>query len=115
MGGRSRLDDGSVDVYFIPKWVDEDLEEFSIDQQEQLKAGRVVKADLGKEGRCFVQFDEVINQVMAVPVEIINQNISILTRTLFLSAFPTLTRPCWRTAASLRWKSTTRTSVQAST
>ena len=67
-----RLDDGSVDVYFIPKWVDEDLEEFSIDQQEQLKAGRVVKADLGKEGRCFVQFDEVINQVMAVPVEIIN-------------------------------------------
>ena len=80
-----RLDDGSVDVYFIPKWVDEDLEEFSIDQQEQLKAGRVVKADLEKEGRCFVQFDEVINQVMAVPVEIINQNISILTRTLFLS------------------------------
>ena len=80
-----RLDDGSVDVYFIPKWVDEDLEEFSIDQQEQLKAGRVVKADLRKEGRCFVQFDEVINQVMAVPVEIINQNISILTRTLFLS------------------------------
>jgi hypothetical protein len=72
-------------VYFIPKWVDEDLEEFSIDQQEQLKAGRVVKADLEKEGRCFVQFDEVINQVMAVPVEIINQNISILTRTLFLS------------------------------
>ena len=25
-----RLDDGSVDVYFIPKWVDEDLKEFSI-------------------------------------------------------------------------------------
>lgn len=45
-----RLDDGSVDVYFIPKWVDEDLEEFSIDQQEQLKAGRVVKADLEKGG-----------------------------------------------------------------
>ena len=32
-----------------------------------------------------MQFDEVINQVMAVPVEIINQNISILTRALFLS------------------------------
>ena len=79
MGGRRfiRLDDGSVDVYFIPKWVDEDLEEFSIDQQEQLRAGRVVKADLGKEGRCFVQFDEVINQVMAVPVEIINQPASV--------------------------------------
>ena len=73
-----RLADDTIDVCFAPKWVDEDLEEFSIAQQELLKAGNVTVADMNGKGRCFVQFDEAINQVMAVPESIICQNISIL-------------------------------------
>ena len=80
-----RLADDTIDVCFAPKWVDEDLEEFSIDQQEQLKAGNVIVADMDGKGRCFVQFDEAINQVMAVPESIICQNISILKRNFNLS------------------------------
>ncbi len=80
-----RLTDNTVDVCFAPKWVDEDLEEFSIAQQELLKAGNATLADMEGKGRCFVQFDEAINQVMAVPESIICQNISILKRNFNLS------------------------------
>lgn len=75
-----RLSDGSVDVCFIPQWVDEDLSTFTQEQQDKLKLGGVTTAMMPGKGRCFVQFDDTINQVMAVPVDIINQNISILTR-----------------------------------
>lgn len=80
-----RLDDGTVDVCFAPQWVDEDLSAFSQQQQEELKAGSVITADMPGKGRCFVQLDDAINQVMAVPVDILGQNISILTRTFALS------------------------------
>ena len=79
-----RLSDGTVDVCFAPQWEDEDLSEFTPEQQEILKNGGVTTAMMPGKGRCFVQFDDTINQVMAVPVTIINQNISILTRTVGL-------------------------------
>lgn len=80
-----RLDDGTVDVCFVPQWVDENLSHFTPKQQEQLKYGNVIIADMPGKGRCFIQFDDTINQVMAVPVDILGQNISILTRTFALS------------------------------
>lgn len=75
-----RLDDGTVDVCFAPQWVDEDLSAFTQEQQDKLKLGGVTTAHVDGKGQCFVQFDDTINQVMAVPVDIINQNISILQR-----------------------------------
>lgn len=75
-----RLEDGTVDVCFAPQWVDEDLSAFTPEQQEKLKLGEVTTAEVEGKGLCFVQFDEVINQVMTVPVDILKQNISILTR-----------------------------------
>lgn len=75
-----RLDDGDVDVCFAPQWQDEDLTEFTKEQQEQLKLGNTTTAEVKNLGKCFVQFDDTINQVMAVPVAIINQNISIFAR-----------------------------------
>ncbi len=79
-----RLADGTVDVCFAPQWEDEDLSKFTPEQQDILKNGGVTTAMMPGKGRCFVQFDDAINQVMAVPVTIINQNISILTRTFAL-------------------------------
>lgn len=75
-----RMEDGTVDVCFVPQWVDEDLSKFTKEQQEKLKLGEVTLADMPGKGLCFVQYDENISQVMAVPVQILTQNISLLTR-----------------------------------
>jgi len=80
-----RLDDGTVDVCFAPQWVDEDLSAFTQEQQDKLKLGGVTTAQVEGKGYCFVQFDDTINQVMTVPVEIIKQNISILKRSFGLT------------------------------
>lgn len=80
-----RLHDGSVDVCFAPQWVDEDLSAFTQEQQDKLKLGGVTTAEVEGKGYCFVQFDDTINQVMAVPVDIIKQNISILKRSFSLA------------------------------
>ena len=42
-------------------------------------------ADIPGKGQCFIQFDEAISQVMAVPERIIAQNISLLTRTFAIA------------------------------
>ena len=80
-----RLMDGTVDVCFVPQWEDEDLKGFTPEQQEQLLMGNVIRVIMPGKGLCFIQFDETINQVMAVPADVINQNLSILTRTFNLS------------------------------
>ena len=80
-----RLGDGTVDACFAPQWEDEDLSKFTPEQQEILKNGGVTTAMMPGKGRCFVQFDDAINQVMAVPVTILNQNVSVLTRSFELS------------------------------
>lgn len=80
-----RQDDGTVDVCFAPQWMDEELGAFTPDQQELLKFGCVTTADIPGKGRCFVQYDETINQVMTVPATIITHNISVLARTYSLS------------------------------
>lgn len=79
-----RLADGTVDACFAPQWEDEDLSKFTPEQQEIMKNGGVATAMVEGKGKCFVQFDDTINQVLAVPVTVINQNISILKRTLAL-------------------------------
>lgn len=80
-----RLNDGNVDVCFAPQWVDEDLQAFSKEQQDKLILGEVIVTDMPGKGRCFIQYDDAISQVMAVPVDLINQNISLLARSFTLS------------------------------
>ena len=75
-----RLPDGTVDLCFAPKWDDVNLKEFTQEVQEKLLLGEVAAIIMPDKGLCFVQLDEAINQVMTVPAEIINQNISILAR-----------------------------------
>lgn len=80
-----RLNDGNVDVCFAPQWVDEDLQAFNKEQQDKLILGEVIVTDMPGKGRCFIQYDDAISQVMAVPVELISQNISLLARSFTLS------------------------------
>lgn len=79
-----RMNDGTVDICFAPRWVDENLNEFTSEQQEKLKKGGVATAVMPGKGSCYVQFDETINQVMAVPMAVINHNIAILIRSFDL-------------------------------
>lgn len=80
-----RLNDGTVDICFVPVWDDEDLTEFTPEQQEKLKRGLVTTAYRPNKGYYYIQFDDTISQVMAVPIEIINQNIFILTQNFGLT------------------------------
>lgn len=79
-----RLNNGTIDICFAPRWEDEDLSEFTPEQQEKLKLGEVTIANMVGRGDCYIQFDDTINQVMAVPVAVINQNIKILTQSFDL-------------------------------
>lgn len=71
----TRLPDGTVDVCFAPIWVANDLEKFSPMQQELLKNGKTILASLDGKGVCYVQLDTNINQVMTVPMAILERNV----------------------------------------
>lgn len=77
-----RLSDGSVDIIFAPYCDTDNFGKFTPEQQEMLKQGRVIIADITKDDdtahQCYVQVDKELNQTMHVPVEIIMQNIQIL-------------------------------------
>lgn len=73
-----RKNDGTVDICFAPRWEDEDLEEFTPEQQERLKLDQVTTAIIPGKGECYIQYDDTINQVMMVPVTVINHNIDII-------------------------------------
>ena len=79
-----RVNNGTVDFLFSPRWKANDLEEFTPSQKRTLKAGKVTIGDVEGKGLCFLQFDDSIQQVMSVPVGVIRQNISILQQELNL-------------------------------
>lgn len=84
-----RLDD-KVDVMFYPVLRYAPLDQFNESQQELLKEGKAVIADIttpeGKETKAFVQIDNETNQVMAVPTPVIGRNLQILSDELGLSS-----------------------------
>lgn len=76
-----RRNNGSVDVIFAPYCGSDKLNSFTMEQQEMLKQGKAIIADVKESAdeaphRCYVQFDPKLNQTMHVPVEIIMQNLS---------------------------------------
>lgn len=75
-----RLSDGMVDVCLSPRWTDKDLSEFTPEQQAKLENGEVIVAEMGNNGKCFIQFDDSINKVIGSPVALVNKNISLLAR-----------------------------------
>ena len=66
-----RMADGNVDVMFYPVLKYAPLDKFTKGQQELLKQGKAVVADVdmpdGAHVKAFVQIDGETNQVMAVP------------------------------------------------
>ena len=68
-----RMADGNVDVMFYPVLKYAPLDNFAKEQQELLKQGKAVVADVdmpdGAHIKAFVQIDRETNQVMAVPTD----------------------------------------------
>lgn len=85
-----RMENGNVDVLFYPALKYAPLEHFDASQQELLKEGKAVVADIlspeGKEIKAFVQIDKETNQVMAVPTPVIGRNLQVLSDELNLGA-----------------------------
>lgn len=85
-----RGENGKVDVVFYPVLKYAPLEQFDTNQQELLKDGKSVMADVtspsGEIIKAFVQIDTETNQVMAVPTAVIGRNMQVLSDELNLSS-----------------------------
>jgi|SRR5574344_597769 hypothetical protein len=85
-----RGENGNVDVVFYPVLKYAPLEQFDANQQELLKDGKSVMADVtspsGEIIKAFVQIDTETNQVMAVPTAVIGRNMQVLSDELNLSS-----------------------------
>lgn len=85
-----RGENGKVDVVFYPVLKYAPLEQFDANQQELLKEGKSVIADVtspsGETIKAFVQIDSETNQVMAVPAPITGRNMQVLSNELNLSS-----------------------------
>jgi hypothetical protein len=83
-----RMADGNVDVMFYPVLKYAPLDKFTKEQQELLKQGKAVVADVdmpdGTHVKAFVQIDGETNQVMAVPTPVIGRNLQVLSDELSL-------------------------------
>ena len=83
-----RMADGNVDVMFYPVLKYAPLDKFTKEQQELLKQGKAVVADVdmpdGNRIKAFVQIDGETNQVMAVPTPVIGRNLQVLSDELSL-------------------------------
>jgi hypothetical protein len=83
-----RMADGNVDVMFYPVLKFAPLDNFTKEQQELLKQGKAVVANVnipdGNPIKAFVQIDGETNQVMAVPTPVIGRNLQVLSDELSL-------------------------------
>ena len=83
-----RMADGNVDVMFYPVLKYAPLDKFTKEQQELLKQGKAVVADVdmpdGAHVKAFIQIDGETNQVMAVPTPVIGRNLQVLSDELSL-------------------------------
>ncbi len=82
-----RLDDGSVDVGFVPMWREKELDEFNEQQVQQLLKGNVIIANFEDRGQCYVQYDDSIKQTITIPVSIISHNLDVLAQSSGMSEF----------------------------
>lgn len=84
-----RNESGEVRVMFYPKLEKAELSRFSPLQQKSLNDGEPIVSDMtmpdGKKAPAFFQIDHETNQVMSVPVAVIDNNIKFIADELHLS------------------------------
>lgn len=84
-----RKEDGAVGVIFYPKLAKTDLSRFTDQQKSALSAGEPIiadsKSDDGSSTPTYYQIDPDTNQVLSVPVAVLNANIQLLAEHMKLS------------------------------
>lgn len=84
-----RNSDGEVKVMFFPKLEKADLSRFTESQQKMLVNGDTVIGEKmrpdGKVASAFFQLDPEINQVMAVPTAVVENNIKVIAEEMKLT------------------------------
>lgn len=78
-----------VDVVFTNKWRKARLDEYEIDEQNALRAGRVLLREVNGKGEVYVQLDEKTNAVMTAPADTIRHNIEVYGKELGCDAHDT--------------------------
>ena len=80
-----RNSDNSVSVAYLTRWETNELEKYTPEQRQTLLEGKVTVASIPGKGQCFIQYDDAIQQVMAIPVSIIRHNVNIMASETGLS------------------------------
>lgn len=84
-----RNDNGEVRIMFYPKLEKAELSRISPQQQKSLTDGEPIVSDMtmsdGKKATAFFQIDNETNQLMSVPVAVIDHNIKFIAEELHLS------------------------------
>ena len=84
---RVRLDrkEEVVDVLIAPRSEMADLEDFTPEEQNRLRSGKVIVAKMPGMEQCFVQLDDKTNRVMYLPMSLMENNLAALQNELELS------------------------------
>ena len=79
-----RRDEG-VDMLIAPRSEMAELEDFTPDEQNTLRSGKVIITKMPGKEQCFVQLDDKTNRVLYIPVSLMEDNLSTLQSELELS------------------------------
>lgn len=76
---------GIVDLLIAPRSEMADLEDFTPQEQNTLRSGKIIIAKMPGKEQCFVQLDDKTNRVFYIPVSLMEDNLASLQNELELS------------------------------
>lgn len=79
-----RREDG-VDILIAPRSEMADLEDFTSEEQNTLRSGKIIITKMPGKEQCFVQLDDKTNRVFYIPVSLMEDNLATLQNELELS------------------------------
>uniref|UniRef100_A0AB33J6R3 DUF4099 domain-containing protein n=1 Tax=Prevotella sp. GTC17254 TaxID=3236794 RepID=A0AB33J6R3_9BACT len=77
--------DGFVDILIAPRSEMADLEDFTPEEQNTLRSGKIIITKMPGKEQCFVQLDDKTNRVFYIPVSLMENNLVSLQNELELS------------------------------
>ncbi len=77
--------DGTVDILIAPRSEMADLEDFTFEEQNTLRSGKIIITKMPGKEQCFVQLDDKTNRVFYIPVSLMEDNLAALQKELELS------------------------------
>ena len=76
---------GTVDILIAPRSEMADLEDFTPEEQNTLRSGKIIITKMPGKEQCFVQLDDKTNRVFYIPVSLMEDNLASLQNEMELS------------------------------